>query len=45
MWGNGQITEIGAFSITLTLILVSMAATFQKFSRRYGLRSQDHART
>lgn len=40
MWGNGQITEIGAFSISLTLILVSMAAGFYKFSRRYGLSSQ-----
>ena len=45
MWGNGQITEIGAFSIILTLILVSMAAAFHKVSRRYGLRSQDYART
>ena len=41
MWGNGQITEIGALSILLTLILVSMAAGFHKFSKHYGVRRLD----
>ncbi|MBI4488214.1 MAG: iron ABC transporter permease [Deltaproteobacteria bacterium] len=37
MWQNGQITEIGAFSISLTAILVTMAAFFHRLSRHYGL--------
>ncbi len=41
MWGNGQVPEVGALSIILALILVCMAAVFQKFSRRYGLQSQE----
>ncbi len=41
MWGNGLITEIGALSILLMVVLVGMAAVFQKFSRRYGLRTLD----
>lgn len=37
MWENGQITEIGALSISFTTVLVAIAAAFHKFSRRYGL--------
>lgn len=37
MWQNGQITEIGAFSVSLAFLLVALAAFFHKFSRRYGL--------
>ncbi|MFC1815450.1 ABC transporter permease [Thermodesulfobacteriota bacterium] len=38
MWENGQIVEIGAFGISLTLILVGIALGFRKLSTRYGLR-------
>lgn len=37
MWENGRTTEIGAFSTSLLLILVPLAAAFHKLSRRYGM--------
>jgi iron(III) transport system permease protein len=36
-WENGQITQIGAFSVSLTAFLLVLAAFFHAFSRRYGL--------
>ncbi len=37
LWENGNITEIGAFGISITFILVAMAAGLHKFSTMYGL--------
>jgi iron(III) transport system permease protein len=39
MWENGQITEVGAFSISLMLILVAIGLGFRKLSTLYGLQS------
>jgi iron(III) transport system permease protein len=44
MWENGQTPEIGAFGISITLILVAMAVGFHRFSARYGLQRQTHTR-
>lgn len=37
MWENGRITEIGAFSVSLTLVLACVAVGFHRFTRKYGL--------
>ena len=40
MWDNGQVTEIGAFGVSLTLLLVIIAAALHKFSQRFGLETK-----
>jgi iron(III) transport system permease protein len=37
MWENGRIPEIGAFGISLTSFLLTMAFGFRKLSDHYGL--------
>jgi len=41
MWENGQTTEIGAYGIALTVILVAIAMGFRKLSIRYGLQQKE----
>jgi iron(III) transport system permease protein len=43
MWEDGMIGEIGAFSVTLALIMVVLSAAFYKASTRFGLKRQDYA--
>ena len=38
MWENGRVSELSAFSVSISLILVAVAAIFHRLSRRYGLR-------
>lgn len=38
MWDFGKTSELAAFSVSVSLILVLIAALLQKASRRYGLR-------
>ena len=37
MWDFGKTAELAAFSVSISLVLVLIAAIFQKLSRRYGL--------
>ncbi len=37
MWDFGKTSELAAFSVAVSLILVLIAALLQKASRRYGL--------
>jgi len=40
MWEDGMMVEIAAFGISLTALLVAIAAGFYKLSTRYGLQTQ-----
>ena len=37
MWDFGKTGELSAFSVSVSILLVAMAAIFHKFSKRYGL--------
>jgi iron(III) transport system permease protein len=36
LWSNGQITEVAAFSLVITAILVTLALGFQRLSERFS---------
>lgn len=38
LWGNGQVTEVGAFGTMLSILLIILSLGFQKLSMRYGVK-------
>ena len=40
LWGNGQVTEVGAFGTLLSLFLIVLSFGFQRLSRRYGVKHE-----
>lgn len=39
LWGNGQVTELAAFCVTITALFVAIGLAFYRLSRRYGIQA------
>jgi iron(III) transport system permease protein len=39
LWGNGQVTELAAFCVTITALFVAIGLAFYRLSRRYGVQA------
>jgi iron(III) transport system permease protein len=39
LWGNGQVTELAAFCVTITALFVAIGLGFYRLSRRYGIQA------
>lgn len=37
LWENGQVTEVGAFGVMLSVLLMILSLIFQKFIRKHGI--------
>ena len=44
LWENGQVSEVGAFGILLSMGLMILSALFHKFVRAHGTEHGDQAK-
>ncbi len=44
LWENGQVTEVGAFGVMLSVMLMLLSLIFQKFIKRHGIDQGEQAK-